>query len=297
MANRYNFKRFDNKDDEPQKIIEKIIVKHGPPGPTGPPGPPGRSGLDGIPGPIGLSGKIGCKGERGEKGMMGYDGPKGEYGIKGIKGDMGIPGIPVLSSLQGLFKLNLNFNNVIYDKEFINIQRNDENNSTIIFSSRTIEGIDFSKITSDIQIGDYIKILSYINRNIYQCYKVSNIINPFTFSCELTSYLGELVNDNLCIIDISRLGFKGEKGNRGIKGDTGKGIQGIKVEKGIKGKNIKGYSITNNIENTNDNLGVLKNIYFDKNNNNLIFSFTNETDPNMPDENTVIVKSENIDFI
>lgn len=103
MADRYGFKKF-NGDNPPEKIVEKIIYKFGPPGPPGPPGCDGAPGVDGCPGIAGPYGHPGCKGEKGELGCTGISGQKGMKGMQGSQGLAGINSQPFLYSNQSLYK-------------------------------------------------------------------------------------------------------------------------------------------------------------------------------------------------
>lgn len=291
MTSRYSFTNQEKKDNHNnEKIIEKIIYKYGPPGPTGPPGPQGNSGLDGIPGPPGPYGIKGCPGTKGEPGKIGFQGFKGERGEIGLKGDKGLPGLPILNSLQGLFKLNFNQNmSSITDGYIKMIENYTDHRDHIFISYRSLDNTDFSKIIRELNTDDFLKLTSYKNREIYINYKISEIIEHKILSLEIISKNGKFVEDDLIVLSVSRLGFKGEKGNIGNKGDIGISIKGEKGDRGPKSKNIKGVELYD--DGAND-VGTLKTIILDRNHNNLIFSFKHEHDQS--DHKQYIVKVDNI---
>ena len=90
-------------------------------------------------------------------------------------------------------------------------------------------------------------------------------------------------------MSISRLGYKGEKGNTGEKGSIGDSIKGNKGDRGPKPKSIK---CTELFDDSVNDLGLLKSVVFDRNHNNIIFKFKHEHD--LSDNQQFIVKVDNI---
>ena len=170
MADRYGFKKF-NGDNPPDKIVEKIIYKFGPPGPPGPPGCEGVHGVDGCPGIAGPYGLPGCKGEKGDLGCAGISGQKGMKGIQGPLGQNGINSQPFLYSNQSLYKYKID--NATITPGYFSI---DMSTNTLKFHNTTTEEIDMSWLNSQIAIGNYVKLTNYNVRNKFMIIKiVSNL--------------------------------------------------------------------------------------------------------------------------
>ncbi|MDA7573779.1 collagen-like protein [bacterium] len=166
MADRYGFKKF-NGDNPPEKIVEKIIYKFGPPGPPGPPGCEGAPGADGCPGIAGPYGQPGCKGEKGELGCTGISGQKGMKGMQGSQGLAGINSQPFLYSNQSLYKYKLDTG--VFSEGYFSI---DPVASELKFHNTTSENIDMTWLNSQTAIGNYIKLTNYNVRNKFMIIKI-----------------------------------------------------------------------------------------------------------------------------
>ena len=279
MAQRYNFKRIDTKPQH-EKIIEKIVYKHGPPGPIGPPGDRGTRGLDGMPGPIGPVGPMGCKGEKGLSGKTGFDGIKGDTGIKGIKGEIGRPGLPIFNSLQSIFTLNFVENIDQIDDGQLAILKNTPSQHNLQLSNKSLDNKDFFNIINELHEDDYIKITSYKDNHIYLIYKILKLDNTNLYHCNLISFQGKFSKNELVVVSLSKLGYKGEKGEKGNKGE--------------KSKNIKLFLTDSTQE--NKNIGFLKSIHFNTINSNIVFKFSNYDKTIENEDKTIIINTESIKF-
>ena len=203
MADRYSFKKF-NGDNPPEKIVEKIIYKYGPPGMCGPIGPPGPRGMDGAAGIAGPMGIPGCKGEQGDMGCTGIAGQKGEPGEQGMKGEPGMNSQPFLNSNQALYKFSIN-NDI--QEGFFSI---DEANNQIIIHYKSIENIDMSFLYNLISTDQFIKITNYSIRNNFMIIKTGSInsstntnINATTIPYSLiVANQGDLVENSSYVISI-----------------------------------------------------------------------------------------------
>ena len=169
MADRYGFKKF-NGDNPPEKIVEKIIYKFGPPGPTGPPGCEGPSGVDGCPGIAGPYGQPGCKGDKGDLGCNGISGQKGMKGMSGSQGEAGVNSQPFLYSNQSLYKYKLDHS--VATSGYFSL---DTSNNTLKFSNITSENIDMSWLNIKIVVGNHIKLTNYNVRNNFKIVKIHTI--------------------------------------------------------------------------------------------------------------------------
>tara|TARA_B100000963_G_scaffold209321_1_gene182296 strand:- start:8128 stop:8754 length:627 start_codon:yes stop_codon:yes gene_type:complete len=199
MADRYSFKKF-NGDNPPEKIVEKIIYKYGPPGMCGPIGPPGPRGMDGAAGIAGPTGMPGCKGDKGDMGCTGIAGQKGEQGDVGMKGEPGMNSQPFLYSNQALYKFSLNSN---VEEGFFSLNSND---SEIIIHSKSIENIDMTFLYNLIVTDQFIKITNYSIRNNFMIIKTGSISSnmdiitiPYSL---IVANQGDLIENSSYVISI-----------------------------------------------------------------------------------------------
>ena len=161
MADRYGFKKF-NEDEPPEKIIEKIVYKYGPPGPCGPRGPPGPPGLDGAPGIAGPYGMPGCKGEKGDMGCTGIQGCKGPKGEPGLQGDQGVSAPPFLLSSQEIYRM-VDIYNVNLAAGLVYVRPNEDNK--IVINKQSYGNIDMNYVLCKLQSNQFIKFTNYNIRN------------------------------------------------------------------------------------------------------------------------------------
>ena len=198
MADRYSFKKF-NGDNPPEKIVEKIIYKYGPPGMCGPIGPPGPRGMDGAPGIAGPAGMPGCKGEQGDMGCTGIAGQKGEAGDQGIKGEPGMNSQPFLYSNQALYKYKSG-NEFLEGHFSINIDSN-----SLILHNTSIENIDMSYLYQLLVTDHFIKITNYNIRNNYMIIKTQGIVtnsSGLSITYLLVASQGDFIENSSYVISV-----------------------------------------------------------------------------------------------
>ena len=200
MADRYGFKKFNN-DQPPEKIIEKVVFKYGPPGPSGDMGPPG---------PVGLKGDMGVMGYPGEKGIKGDKGSTGGFGIKGDKGSIGIKGEPgtqgsvFLFSNQSIYKISQT--NII-SQGYIHVgPLNTEGISRVTVHSMSFGNMNMNYLLHKLNTGHFFKLTNYNIRNnvlIGKITSVESINDTFvTFLYQVINSTGDIKHDELYVLSL-----------------------------------------------------------------------------------------------
>ena len=281
MADRYQFTKFDPNVTH-DKILEKIVYKHGPQGVQGEIGEKGSKGdigMTGETGPTGNKGEMGIKGDTGSRGLSGYKGEKGNYGLKGDKGENGIS---FHNALDGLYKIRINndFNEFdISDTQnngLINIVQNDKKEFTHLkISPITLQNVNFRNILNLKNSEDLIKISSVQRNNISLILKISDIISNNITKIETINKNGNFLDNEQVLLSISLLGNQ---------------FKNIKGEKVDTGNSVLKLNATKLLNNQKTDIGQVKNIEFDYDNNTLNFII---------EDNSIIkkIKCSNIELI
>ena len=237
-------------------------------GGRGDPGTDGDKGQKGEVGAQGLSGSEGDKGQKGEKGEVGQKGEKGDVeaqGNKGQKGEVGEKGEKGQKGQEGLvgshgdkagLRYQYSHNTGMGDPGGGIFRYNNSSTlgsiSAIAIDATTKEGTDVSDYiaTWDDASNDTIKghIIVKSNANddaTYTIFEVTAVTdNTGWLQITVQNPVGNFPSNNEeCVINFTRVGNKGDKGQKGevgekgVKGEVGeKGVKGEKGEKGQKGE-------------------------------------------------------------
>ena len=214
----------------------------------------------GNKGEKGDKGQKGDKGEKGQKGEKGEKGQKGEKGEKGEKGQKGTDGIVGSQGDKAGLRYQYSHNTSMNDPGTGIFKYNNSSTlgsiSAIAIDAQTKEGTDVSDFiatwddSSNNTIKGHIIVTSNVNADAtYSIFEVTSVTdNTGWLQITVQNPVGNFPsNGEECVINFSRTGDKGEKGQKGEVGSKGqkgeigsKGQKGEVGQKGQKGEGDKG---------------------------------------------------------